>query len=56
MALVEIELLPGASPMRVPHHSMSPGDDQLLEKEFKEMLNKAIFEQGKGSSSYFDSL
>jgi len=41
---VEIQLLPGASPMRIPPHHMYPEDEQILEKEVKEMLEKGLVE------------
>jgi hypothetical protein len=33
---VEIELLPGASPMRLPPHHMSAEDEQILEEEVRD--------------------
>jgi len=50
---VEIELLPGASPMRVPSHHMSAEDEQILEEEVKEMLDKGIVERVKSSKWVF---
>jgi hypothetical protein len=49
----EIELLPGATPVKVPPHHMSAEDEQVLEDEVKEMLDKGIMEKVKNSKWVF---
>jgi hypothetical protein len=53
MPTVEIEQLPGASPMRVLPHHMSAEDGHILEEEVKEMLDKRIVERDKFSKWVF---
>ena len=53
LAPIEIELLPGATPVKVPPHHMSTEDEQVLEDEVKQMLDKGIVEKVKNSKWVF---
>jgi hypothetical protein len=50
---MEIELSPGASPIRILPHNLSAKDEQVLEEEVQEMLDKGTVERAKTSKWVF---